>query len=363
MKSLMKNRGAGVALFAVAVTFVPAANILAEPTTANTPEGETDAASVESTKHGAEANSPAMLFVIGPNMGFVGFDNAETLSGTKVAVTSELKLGRDTVLQPRDAVLDSRGALYLLSSANGGSVAVYDNPFTATGSRAPDRIVFGDKTQISRSPSAIAIDRENDLLYVANTMSDTVVFDISSPESFSGDIAPVRTFDVDVSQFKPEQMRFANGSLYMVDARGGTSDILVFDEPGELQGKVSANCVITHAEFDNKIGIDVDASDRLIVSVRKSGQVLIFNNASKLDGIASPDVALSIADTKVKAQPSYATIDSHDRLFVADANGNVTFSFDRASELASGKHRPDRTIGSRELIAPNRLLVVERAVQ
>ena len=75
------------------------------------------------------------------------------------------------------------------------------------------------------------------------------------------------------------------------------------------------------------------------------------------------DVALSIADTKVKAQPSHATIDSHDRLFVADANGNVTFSFDRASELASGKHRPDRTIGSRELIAPNRLLVVEHVAQ
>lgn len=300
------------------------------------------------------------LFAIGPNMGFVGFDRAGSLSGSRVAVTTELSLSSRTVTQPSDAALDKRGALYLISGASGGSIAVYDNPLTANGSRRPDRMVSGDGTQISRSPTGIAIDHENDLLYVSNAVTDLLVFDISSPQAFDGDVAPVRTFDVDMSQFRAKQLRFAGGSLYVVDARGGTSDILVFDNPGALQGQVTPDRVITHAGFDNKIGIDVDAQDRLLVGVRKLGQVLIFNQASTLDGPAEPDVALSISGSRVAPKPSFATINSQDQLYVADASGNAVFSFDDASELVSGDRAPDRTIHSTDLIAPNRLLLMER---
>lgn len=305
-------------------------------------------------------NTTTTLFVIGPNMGFVGFDHAETLSGQKVAATTDLMLSRKTVTQPKVAAVDSRGALYLLSRSDGGSIAIYDKPLTATGSRGPDRKVFGEATQISKSPTGIAIDRENDLLYVSNTMTDTLVFDISDPDSFTGAVAPVLTFDVDVAQFRPTQLCFANGSLYMVDARGDTSDIIAFDNPGTLRGKVTPDRTIAHGGFDNKIGVYVDAKDRLLVGVRKLGQVLIFANAAKLDGFAAPDVALSIAGAKVSPQPSYAITDSQDRLYVADATGNVTFSFDDVSKLASGEHYPDRTVKCRDIIAPNRLVVVER---
>ncbi len=112
--------------------------------------------------------------------------------------------------------------------------------------------------------------------------------------------------------------------------------------------------------YARKIGVDVDANDRMLVGVRKLGQVLIFNNASTLDGAAEPDVALSIASPDVKPMPAFATMDSEDRLYIADSNGNVVFSFDRASELTSGEHFPSRTIDSSDLIAPNRLLLYER---
>lgn len=306
------------------------------------------------------AERQTALFVAGPNMGFVGFDDAEALDGPKVAATTDLTLSTRTVSQPRDAALDRRGALYLISGANRGSIAVYDNPLTANGARRPDRAVFGEGTKLSRSLTGVAVDDQNDLLYVSNARTGLVVFDISSPETFDGDVAPVRTFKVDMSQFKPEQLRFANGSLYIVDPRGGTSDIVVFDNPGTLEGKVTPDRVISNIGFDNKIGVDVDAKDRLLVGVRRLGQVMIFNGASKLDGPARPIVKLSIATTDVDPKPAFATTDSEDRLYVADASGNVVFSFDMTSELVSGKRAPNRTIHSSDLIAPNRLLVFER---
>lgn len=359
MKQRLMNRTTVLTLTMVltaTAVAVPRVNAAADMSSGN-PSGE----SAKGMEAGEANGLSTTLFVIGPNTGFVSFANAETLNDSTAAVAAELMLSRSTVLQPRDAALDSRGALYLLSRTNGGSIAVYDDPRTATGSRAPDRKVFGEATQISRSPTGIAIDAENDLLYVSNLLTETLVFDISAPESFQGDVAPMRTFEVDVSQFRPEQLRFANGSLYMADARGGTTDIIAFDHPGALRGKVKPDRTITHAGFDNKVGVDVDAKDRLLVAVRKLGQVLMFNNASKLDGVATPDVALSIAAADVPPQPSFATTDSQDRLYVTDSNGNVVFSFDRASELVSGQHYPNRTIGSRELIAPNRLLLVERS--
>ena len=146
----------------------------------------------------------------------------------------------------------------------------------------------------------------------------------------------------------------------MVDARGGTSDIVAFDNPSALAGDVTPDRVISHAGFDNTIGIDVDGQDRLWVGVRDLGQVLMFKAAKALDGAATPSLSLSIADVDVDPKPSFATTDSEDRLYVADSSGNVVFVFDLATDLLSGGRAADRTIDSMELIAPNRLLVFER---
>jgi hypothetical protein len=299
------------------------------------------------------------LFVMGQNMGLVGFDRASTLNGSRVVVTTDLVLNGKTVSQPKDVALDQHGALYLVSGANRGSIAVYRNPLTANGSRRPDRMVYGDQTRLARTATSIAIDGKNGLLYVANTATEVLVFDISSPEAFTGNVAPARVFIVDMAQFRTKQLHFAQDALYIVDARGGTSDIVVFDDPGALRGKVTPTRMISHPTFDNKISVNVDARNRLLVGVRKRGQVLIFNNASALDGTATPDVALSISGTNVAPKPSFATTDSEDRLYVADASGNVVFSFDNVSELATGEHYPNRTIDSSSLIAPSRLLLYE----
>ena len=158
-----------------------------------------------------DAELRTTLFVLGPNTGLVGFDAADGLNGLNLPATTELMAGNSTVIQPRDAALDRRGALYVISGANGGSIAIYENPLSATGTRPPDRAVFGAATLLSKNPTGIAIDRDNDLLFVSNAVTDMLVFDIRSPESFDGNIAPLRTFRIDLPLFSPEQIRFANG--------------------------------------------------------------------------------------------------------------------------------------------------------
>lgn len=300
------------------------------------------------------------LFVLGQNTGFIGFHGAENLNGVDLPAPIELFSSQTTVVKPRDAVLDSRGALYVINGAKDGSIAIYDNPNTATGNRPPDRIVFGDTTQLAKNPTGLAIDRENDLLYVSNGMDDFLVFEIAPSELFDGDVAPLRTFFIDLPLLRIEQIRFANGSLYAVDPRGGTSDILAFDDPEALQGAVMPDRVISNVGFDNTIGIDVDAADRMWIGIRDLGEVWMFHDARMLDGAAAPDVALSVADMPISPMPSFATTDSEDRLYIADSNGNVIFVFDEASELVGGATPPDRVIDSVELIAPNRLVAFEQ---
>lgn len=299
------------------------------------------------------------LFVLGPNTGFVGFNGAENLDGVDLPAPIELFNSQNTVMKPRDAVIDNRGALYVINNAKGGSIAVYDDPMTATGNRAPDRLVFGGTTQLSTSPTGLAIDHENELLYVTNGMDELLVFEIAPPELFDGDIAPIRTFHVDLPLMSFNQVRFADGSLYLVDVRGGTSDIMAFDDPEALQGAVTPDRVISNVEFDNTIGIDIDDLGRMWVGVRDTGEVLMYNDATALDGAPLPDIALSIIDVAIDPKPAFATTDSEDRLYIADSNGNAILVFDEASELVGGPTAPDRVIDSTELIAPNRLVVFE----
>ncbi|MEZ6063461.1 MAG: hypothetical protein R3C19_24195 [Planctomycetaceae bacterium] len=216
-------------------------------------------------------NAGLSLFAIGPNMGLVGFDSAETLNGARITPTTELMHGARTVSRPRDAAIDRHGALYLISGANGGSVAVYENPLTANGSRKPDRMVFGRNTQISKSPTGIAIDRENERLYLSNAVTGILVFDISSSQAFSGDVTPLRVFRVDQpcavrsrSGLQPELATLSTLAEIHRTSRCSTHRA--------IPGDATPNRTINHMDFDNRIGIDVDSAGRLLVAARTSGQ-------------------------------------------------------------------------------------------
>ncbi len=353
MRAFSGNKRIGVALLVAGL-----AGLAGCPTPApdmGVPAGDQDGQSGDPVP--AEPGFSSALFVMAGNTGFVSFDDVQVKGGTSVAVTTELT--SEDVKAPRDAVLDKYGNLYILNAAHDGSVAIYDNPLTAGGNRPPDRIVSGAATGISRSPTGIAIDHDNDLLYVSNLLEGVVVFDISVPGGFDGNVAPVRTFEVDLPLFRPEQIRLADGSLYVADTRGGTTDIVVFDDPGSLVQEVVPDRFIECEAFDNRIGFDIDPFGRMLVGSRDPGLVLIFNNAADLDGPVTADVELTIAGTSFDPMPSFVLADSQDRLYVSDANNNMVFAYDLSTELTSGNLLPDRVIDSDELIVPARMLLFE----
>jgi hypothetical protein len=304
-----------------------------------------------------------MLFVLHPNVGFLGYENPATLGSSHAAVTTTLAMSPETVLAPRDVALDACGALYFASGARGGAIAVYDDPRLATGSRRPDRRVSGKATRVA-SPIGLAIDQEKHLLYVLLRRSavqpTVVVFDISTPHDFNGEVAPLRTFQVAVTNLNAQQVRCAHGSLYMVNMRGDTAEILAFDRPETLHGSVVADRVLTSAALQGEIHIEVDAKDRLLVSVPGAGQVQIYAGASQLAGPVAPSVTFTIAGTTAKPQPTCAITDAQDRLYLVDAFRSVIYAFDHTSTLSSGQHSPDREIDTKGAMVPKLLLLLER---
>ncbi len=312
---------------------------------------------VDSAGDEPDALTQTMLYVI--SSGLQGYRDAGTLRGPTITATTDLD--SDPAGDPVDAAFDARGALYVISSLNTGTIAVYDNPLTATGNRTPDRMVSGDLTGLF-IPTGLAIDVENDLLYVSNgfsnSVSHVVVFDLGTPDAFDGNVEPISTFDVDMdSVLFADQVQFANGSLYVVDA----PEILVFDSPADLKGPAIPDRVITNAAFDDNIQIHLADADRMIVASGDTGgtdQVFILERASTLDGAVEPDVVLTVARTTGTADTIFAAIDSQDRLFIADGWNGVIYTFDNASTLTSGEYFADRDFDLGTYL-PDRLLLSE----
>ena len=88
------------------------------------------------------------------------------------------------------------------------------------------------------SPQSIAIDPVNDVLYVVNSQDENIyVFDNVASNSFDGEVEPSRIFTRDALLFSPDQVVFADGSLYVAD----DEFIHVFDNPGNLEGPVASD--------------------------------------------------------------------------------------------------------------------------
>jgi DNA-binding beta-propeller fold protein YncE len=301
------------------------------------------------------------LFSLGQNNGLAGYDDPSALDGTTIDPDQELSPAEAMVRTIRDAAIDGRNALYIANTGD-SSIAIYDNPLTASGARMPSRRITGDASE-TFSPFSVAVDTVADELYLSNssgTDRDEIrVYDISSPETFDGDIPPTRTFATGETSFEPMQLVFAGGSLYVSVARNNTLDIQVFDTPGDLVGEVTVDRVISNASFETGSGFYVDAADRLIVANRDGETVQIWNGASELDGSPGPDVTITIDGVVGSQSLEHAVTDSEGRLYVLDNGRSAIYVFDDITALSDGPATPDREFNA-DTSGFGRLLIWER---
>jgi len=285
-----------------------------------------------------------------------GYDGADLLNTTELKPSQRLDDSPETVDGARGFALDRHGALYLCSAYD-GSIAVYDDPRSASGSKRPNRRALPTSLQ-SEHISDIAIDTERDELYLVDGYDIVFVFDISEDADFDGRINPIRAFTIDVDYFTPQEVEFSNGSLYVADARA-RYEVFIFDDPRSLDGLVKVDRTFTHIDIELDVGLHVDAWNRLLIANRKIDKIMIWKDALQLDGSSEPDVILNIDGVLGDQSLEHAVTDSNDRLYVLD-NGDqeMVYVFDDISTLSDGYQMPDREFAV-DTSGSGRLLVFE----
>lgn len=294
------------------------------------------------------------LIATSQNFNVVTFDDAALLNGADLTPSAVLEPSNASgVLRPQDSVVSATGVLFICSESN-DTIAIYDSFLTAAGSRPSDRNVTGTDTMID-SPISVAIDRDNDVLYVANREENNIlVYSNVSDPAFDGEVAPSRTFSRDQGSMTPDQIFFDGGSLYVV----ADEEILVFEDDGTLNGPVAVDRFITNPAFSQttRLNVSVDSIGRFVLTSR-SGDVFIYNNASALDGSPTPDVTITVDGASTL---NSAWIDSDDRLYAMDFSDRAIYVIDEVSQLATGTFLPDRTIMATGFEGSDRLYVHER---
>ncbi|GJM26757.1 MAG: hypothetical protein DHS20C16_31720 [Phycisphaerae bacterium] len=307
---------------------------------------------------GSDNDDPIVALILtGQNTNHSSFDDVVGVDGENILSSTALEYGNASgVLRGQDAVVSSNGVLFICSESN-DTIAIYESFLTASGTRQPDRTVSGEATLID-APISVAIDQENDVLYVIGKFDEFVyVFEDVSLETFDGEVEPSRMFTRNSGTFSPDQVFFADGSVYVAD----DEFIYIFEDDGTLEGDVQPDRQFSSGLFgsNTRYNISVDSRDRLILTDRDD-EVFIYNNASTIDGSPAPDLTITIEDT---GSLHAASIDSFDTLYAMDLTGDAIYVFDDVEgmiELGDGTYDPDRIIKGPDFNSADRMFLHER---
>ncbi len=307
---------------------------------------------------GSDNDDPIVALILtGQNTNHSSFDDVVGVNGENVLTSTALEYGNASgVLRGQDAVVSSNGVLFIASESN-DTIAVYDSFLTATGTRQPDRNVTGEASMID-NPTSVAIDQLNDVLYVINKQDENVyVFEDVSLETFDGEVEPSRMFTRNSGTFSPDQVYFANGTVYVAD----DEVIYMFDDNGTLDGSVQPDRQFSSGLFgsNTRFNISVDSRDRMILTDRGS-EVFIYNNASQIDGSPMPDLTITVEEA---GGLHAASIDSFDTLYAMDLFDDAIYVFDDVEGLivlGDDTYAHDRIIKGPGFNSPDRMFLFER---
>jgi DNA-binding beta-propeller fold protein YncE len=138
--------------------------------------------------------------------------------------------------------------------------------------------------------------------------------------------------------------------LYVTDIN---SAILVFDNASTMNGNVAPGRTISGSNTTLKgpFGAWLDSSsNRLYVANVEDNSILVFNNANTVNGNVAPDRTISGSNTTLSAPEGIWLDLTTNQLYVANGNNKSILVFNNASTV-NGNVTPDRTV-----IGPNTTL-------
>lgn len=336
-------------------TPTPTATPTPEPTATPTPEPTATPEPTPTPTPTPEPVTPTLYIASFNGNNVVSYSNPSAVNGN---ITPDTNLqGAQTLLdRPADIVVNSANQLLAVNFDTGsGTITTYDDAPATNGNLEPDGNVQGAAAQLVQ-PASLTINADQDLLFVSDLAGDQILVFANTSDTLNGNLAPTRIIQSTGFLNNPTGINFgANDDLYVANNGGG--DILVFANASNLNGDITPTRVITSAAFNNPFDVFIDADDNMIVVNAGAPEVLTFNNAASLNANQEPDFTLTVNGAGTL---SAIAVDSDGTGYIVDNTANAVYSFDDVA-TQNGSANPDRTIqgANTQLNAPIRVFLAE----
>lgn len=163
---------------------------------------------------------------------------------------------------------------------------------------------------------------------------------------------------------QPGQLNYDAAARRLIVPNGGDNSILFFDDVLNSAEGVPPRRFLsgTGTQLNRPVSVHLDTShDELYVANGGSNSVVVFSNASTIDGATAPLRTLSGSNTKISSISAIWLDSGTDRLWVADPVGGALLVFNNASTL-NGNVPPNRTIvgSNTRLLSPQSMLFINK---
>lgn len=267
------------------------------------------------------------------------YANPSTVNGN-IAPDTNLQGAQTNLFRPSDLLVNPAQDLIVSNFGQPARITSYNNASQTNGNLAPDGNIEGAATLLVQ-PIAMAYNASQDLLFVLDTNTEQVyVYANTTASTFNGNLAPIRTFGTfssgDIQN--PTDMSLATNDDLYISNNGG--EVLVFANASSLNGDVNPTRIIESTSFSLLWDVLVTDDNTMFVVDSDGGFVFTFNNASTLNGFVEPDFALQVPGS---AFLRGIAVDSAGTGYVVDYFADAVFSYDGIATL-NGTITPDRTI-------------------
>jgi DNA-binding beta-propeller fold protein YncE len=213
----------------------------------------------------------------------------------------------------------------LISNRGGGSIAHFLHATTAEGSILPQTYIRGANTHLSQ-PGQLAYDANIHRLIVPNGGDNSILFFDDVLHSAEG-VPPVRRLmGVGTQLSRPVSVVLDSGHDQLYVANGGSNSVEVFGAASTIDGATAPLRILsgsaTKITAISAIWLDT-TNDRLWVADPIAGALLVFNNASTINGNVPPNRYITGSNTQLVAPQSLLFING--KLLVGCTSSIVRF--------------------------------------
>jgi Bacterial Ig-like domain len=229
------------------------------------------------------------------------FNNANTIDGG--AIVPDRTISSPGFSGPQGIWLDSSTDQIYMADAGASAVYIFSNASTLNGSVSPTRTLSGANTTFNL-PVGVWLDTVHDELYVSNFDANAVLV-FTDASTANGNVAPARTISgVNTNLNGPQGIWLDSTSDTLYAANSNGASILVFDNASKINGDIAPSRTISgsNTTLSFPTGVWVDAStDRLYIADEGAGTILVFNNASTVNGNVAPSRTIGGSNTTLSA--------------------------------------------------------------